>query len=454
MTATEMTIVPRAPAALQAAPGELTIEQMVEQSLKIQQLMKQVLVRDEHYGVIPGTGGRDGKAAKPTLLKPGAEKLCLMFRLDPEYETITSTETQQLFAYMIRCVLFHIPTGQRIASGLGSCNSRETKYVRPAPKTCPGCGGAFLIAGKSEYEKDHAFKGGMLCYQKKGGCGAKYKPGDEAIEKQPTGIADPSDLANTILKMACKRALIAAVLNGTAASDCFTQDLEDLQEKADAYEPPKPRTSGATDVEHEGVDLTPDQLRKIHELRVKCGQGWETAEDDARTDWRKKLAVYRGVQFERCPAASKLSKNQASHLIARMMGVLKKQADNPPRPIPVDDVNQPAPPDDDVPPPVDEEDDARFRSAMAEPDTGEAARGEQQTAIKGLLKKLGWKWGFMRLWFVDRWPDLSGASTPDKLVGALTQKQADAAYLLLSAHGKPLYDNLLAEMRASGEVAT
>ena len=38
--------------------------------------------------------------------------------------------------------------------------------------------------------------------------------------------------------MACKRALVAAVLNGTAASDFFTQDLDDLTEKAAEYTPP------------------------------------------------------------------------------------------------------------------------------------------------------------------------------------------------------------------------
>jgi hypothetical protein len=39
---------------------------------------------------------------------------------------------------------------------------------------------------------------------------------------------EPADLANTALKMACKRAKIAMVLNVTAASDMFSQDLEDL----------------------------------------------------------------------------------------------------------------------------------------------------------------------------------------------------------------------------------
>ena len=39
------------------------------------------------------------------------------------------------------------------------------------------------------------------------------------------------DLENTILKMACKRAHVAMVLNVTAASDIFTQDIEDLPEE-------------------------------------------------------------------------------------------------------------------------------------------------------------------------------------------------------------------------------
>jgi hypothetical protein len=42
---------------------------------------------------------------------------------------------------------------------------------------------------------------------------------------------EPADLANTILKMASKRAKIAMTLNVTAASDAFTQDAEDVSER-------------------------------------------------------------------------------------------------------------------------------------------------------------------------------------------------------------------------------
>jgi hypothetical protein len=330
--------------AVQTADAEWSVEHILNQTLKIQQLMEKVLKRDEHYGVIPGTKGVDGKPPKPTLLKPGAEKLCLMFRLDPEYDTVTSTETQQLFAYTIRCTLFHIPTGSRIASGLGSCNSRETKYVRPAPKLCPTCGKETIIKGKEEYG------GGWLCFAKKGGCGAKWKDGDETIEKQPSGIADPSDLANTILKMACKRALIAAVLNGTAASDCFTQDLEDLTEKAAEYIPPpakagadpkgdggsssqttsrqtssptgevetRPKAPRANTIKHDGTFAGAPAVKLLHVLKGKVGGLTEDA-------YRKQLAAFKDADGKPITTSTDLSEAQIDNLIDRYKKKIAEQ---------------------------------------------------------------------------------------------------------------------------------
>lgn len=203
---------------------EWTPARLLEQTTKIQECMKLVMKRDEHYGIIPGTGTAD-RPAKPTLLKPGAEKLCLLFRLDPEYEILQSMEAPERVSYMVRCTLYHIPTGSRVASGLGSCNSREDKYLRPAPKKCPHCSKETIFKSKHD-------EGGWYCWAKKGGCGAQFVAGDPAIEQQDSGLKDPADLCNTILKMGCKRALVAAVLNATAASDFFTQDLDDLTEKA------------------------------------------------------------------------------------------------------------------------------------------------------------------------------------------------------------------------------
>jgi hypothetical protein len=52
------------------------------------------------YGVIPGT-------KKPTLLKPGAEKLCRLFSLRPSYELIhfITDFDKPLFHYHYRCTL-------------------------------------------------------------------------------------------------------------------------------------------------------------------------------------------------------------------------------------------------------------------------------------------------------------------------------------------------------------
>lgn len=225
-------IVTRQATEIATVDGEWSVQQIVAQTRKIQECMNAVMVDGEHYGVIPGTAGRDGKPAKKTLLKPGAEKLCLMFRLCPEYETLRAEQSTTLVSYTVRCRLTHIPTGNLVATGLGSCNSREKKYTRPADKKCPACNKETIIKGKEQYG------GGWLCYGKKGGCGAKFPDGDATIEQQDNGLADPSDLDNTILKMACKRSLVAAALNATAASDCFTQDLEDLVQKTDDYTPP------------------------------------------------------------------------------------------------------------------------------------------------------------------------------------------------------------------------
>lgn len=205
--------------------GALTVQDVQAQVNLIQHVMRQVMKKDEHYGVIPGTG------TKPTLLKAGAEKLCLTFRLDPQYESTERYEGQHL-TIKSKCTLWHIPSGQRFGSGEGSCSTHESKYAyRNAARKCPACGADAIIKGKAEYG------GGWLCFGKKGGCGTKFADGDHTIEGQQTGRVPNEDLAdqyNTVLKMANKRSLVAAVLNATAASDIFTQDIEDMPQFAKA----------------------------------------------------------------------------------------------------------------------------------------------------------------------------------------------------------------------------
>jgi hypothetical protein len=128
------------------------------------------MVKDVDYGVIPGT-------KKPTLLKPGAEKLSRLFSLRASYELIhfVTDFDKPLFHYHYRCTL--VRQGEMVGQGDGCSNSREKKYDSQ-----------------------------------------KYKI---------------YDLTNTICKMAQKRALVAAVLSSCGASEFFTQDLEAIARGAE-----------------------------------------------------------------------------------------------------------------------------------------------------------------------------------------------------------------------------
>lgn len=201
-----------------AVQHELSIEDVLARVAKVKAVMTKVMREGDHYGVIPGT-------PKPTLFKPGAEILLLTFRLDPQYASVEEHDGSHLTVKSV-CTLWHIPTGNRLGSGEGSCSTKESKYAyRRGSRTCPRCSKIeTIIKGKAEYG------GGWVCFGKKGGCGAKFKDGDAAIEGQNVDRVPNLDLAdqyNTVLKMANKRSLVAAVLNVTAASEIFTQDLED-----------------------------------------------------------------------------------------------------------------------------------------------------------------------------------------------------------------------------------
>lgn len=187
----------------------------------IQEVMRDVMQNGTHYGTVPGCGD------KPTLLQPGAHKLLMTFRLvaDPEM-TILSLERGHR---EVRCkVRILSQAGVLLGAGVGTCSTMEGKFrFRKAEQKCPSCGKETIIKGRQEYG------GGWLCYQKRGGCGAKFKEGDAAIENQNMGRVEhdnPADYYNTVEKMAYKRALVSATLTVTAASDIFTQDIEDMPE--------------------------------------------------------------------------------------------------------------------------------------------------------------------------------------------------------------------------------
>lgn len=187
----------------------------------VQQAMEEGITKD--YGVIPGTD-------KPTLLLPGAQKLAIFFGLRAEYDTKSEKDWtgqhhggEPFFNFETKCFLFH---GNRPAAQYtASCNSWEAKYRwRKGERKCPQCGAAAIM--KSKFGD-----GGWYCFNKKGGCGAQFKAGDQSIESQETRrIPNPDifDQVNSLEKISEKRAFIGAVIAAAAASGFFGQDMDDL----------------------------------------------------------------------------------------------------------------------------------------------------------------------------------------------------------------------------------
>ncbi|MET7041068.1 hypothetical protein WBZ18_03600 [Clostridium botulinum] len=174
-----------------------TIQGTMQKIATFQAVIQKNLKDGHDFGVVAGAG------SKPTLLKPGGEKICMMFGLNPEYEFLERTEDYKdgFFAYNIKCTLYR--NGNPVSQGVGNCNSMEKKYRYINVDTVPDG------IDPSTVEKVTTRYGTV-----------KYKIPNPHI----------ADLVNTILKMAKKRAFIDAVLQVASLSDVFTQDLEEMQE--------------------------------------------------------------------------------------------------------------------------------------------------------------------------------------------------------------------------------
>lgn len=203
------------------SPAPLTVQQVLTHVALIQQIMAAAMKEGEHFGCIPGCGN------KPTLLKPGAEKLCLLFRLAPAYDV----EERQLQGghreYRVTTTLTSITSQVLIGQGVGACTTLENKYrfrAGPAEITDRAVPRAYWDLRQDDPAKAQELIGGKgFTVKKVDGQGWMVAKGGEKVETD-----NPADHYNTVLKMAKKRALVDAVLTTTAASDIFTQDLEEI----------------------------------------------------------------------------------------------------------------------------------------------------------------------------------------------------------------------------------
>ncbi len=249
---------PNAVAIREPQAGQLAVADIRRTNDLVQQVLKELMVPDHHYGVIPGTEARPGeKPRPPVLLKPGAEKLCMAFRLAPQFQVQTISLQDGHREERVTCTLTHIPTGAVVATALGSCSTMESKYrYRNAKPKCPRCGVEAVQKSKKEP--------GWYCWKKIGGCGATFGPNDKAISGQKPGKAENADIAdqwNTVLKMAMKRSHVAATLIATGASDMFIVEEdagavrhshgEDQDEGEEQQPAEQPKRSATEDLAHQ-----------------------------------------------------------------------------------------------------------------------------------------------------------------------------------------------------------
>ena len=199
---------------LPAATGQMSVPQLKEQVQVIQLVLRDVMKKGTHFDALPGCG------EKPVLLKAGAEKIGMVFRIGSEPEVDREFDGFDTH-FHIKCRMFDIRTGNTLGYGVGEGSTSESKWAwRRAV-----CHEEFEAAMETRRR---------IHWQR------KYRgEGFEAVEQVRQ---NPSDIINTVLKMACKRAEIDGIRKVTACSDVFDQDLdEDHIRAAVGEEPAEPR---------------------------------------------------------------------------------------------------------------------------------------------------------------------------------------------------------------------
>lgn len=142
-----------------------SLSELETQRKKLIEFVRTQLVDGVDFGLIPGT-------KRPSLFKPGAEKLAKLFQLGATIvDKGKELNFQDKFAYYSYTIeISHLPSQKIVSQCEGSANSQEKKY-----------------------------------------------------RAQTLG-----DILNTLQKMAQKRAYVGAIIQAVGASDLYTQDTEDI----------------------------------------------------------------------------------------------------------------------------------------------------------------------------------------------------------------------------------
>ncbi|MGP0583667.1 hypothetical protein [Paenibacillus timonensis] len=191
----------------------------------LQEFFKAIMVKDEDFGVVPGT-------QKPTLYKPGAEKLCELYGFAAHVKNKTEERDFETGYYRVEFTLqmVHRSSGIVVGDGVGECSTFESKYryrwvnENKVPR--------HLVKEDLLYEDKDVWENG----QKTGKTYKQYRIPNEDLHSQ----------WNTVLKMAYKRAYVGLTMQCTRSSGIFTQEESEMDEFADVPEADRKKGRGRT----------------------------------------------------------------------------------------------------------------------------------------------------------------------------------------------------------------
>ena len=280
--------------------------------------VSELMEEGRDYGIIPGT-------EKPTLYKPGAEKLATFFGLRKTFDLLDGVQrwdqADPFFFYRYKVQLWRGDI--LIAEGIGSANSFEDRYRWrwvSLDKVPPGVnadelekrGGRlseydFAIEAaetSGQYGKPawhwERFKraiddGSARRIDKPARSGKTYPAYEIDATYYRVPNPDVFTQVNTLDKMAQKRAFIQGVLIAVNASEFFTQDLEDMPPEAisgqvDSHTPPPGYATDST----EDTPFRPP----IPEGTVAKGTPRPHPPETVRNKWKAAVVKFAGAEAE------------------------------------------------------------------------------------------------------------------------------------------------------------
>jgi len=185
----------------------------------LQEFFKEIMVKDEDFGTVPGT-------QKPTLYKPGAEKLCELYGFAAHVKSKTEERDFDTGYYRVEFTLqlIHRNSGIVVGEGVGECSTFESKY-------------RYRWVSENKVPS-YLAKEDLLFEEKEGNYGPyrSYRIPNEDLFSQ----------WNTVLKMAYKRAYVGLTLQCTRSSGIFTQEESEMDEYADVPEEDRKKARGRT----------------------------------------------------------------------------------------------------------------------------------------------------------------------------------------------------------------